>query len=121
MQMLEAQAICGQITVGKLHFYHREAYDLVRESALTWEQEEAQTFPKEDSENDPIKSKLFYHWKSKWKLGAHFVALQYKDGRFTGYNTYRNSTGPDLYGESLDGFLKQRKYFGCVLITIHKK
>ena len=40
MQMLEAQAICGQITVGKLHFYHREAYELVRESALTREQED---------------------------------------------------------------------------------
>ena len=38
MQMLEAQAICGQITVGKLHFYHREAYELVRESAMTREQ-----------------------------------------------------------------------------------
>ena len=30
MQMLEAQAICGQITVGKLHFYRREFYDLDR-------------------------------------------------------------------------------------------
>ena len=40
MQMLEAQAICGQITVGKLHFYHREAYELVRESAMTREQED---------------------------------------------------------------------------------
>ena len=40
MQMLEAQAICGQITVGKLHFYHRESYELVRESSLPWEQED---------------------------------------------------------------------------------
>ena len=30
---------------------------------LSWDKEEAQTFPKEDSDNDPIKSKLFYHWK----------------------------------------------------------
>ena len=40
MQMLEAQAICGQITVGKLHFYHRETYELVKESRLFWEQED---------------------------------------------------------------------------------
>ena len=64
---------------------------------------------------------LFYHWKNKWKLGAHFVALQYKDGRFTGYNTYRNSTGPDPYGESLEAFIKSRKYFGAVLIGIRNK
>lgn len=40
MQMLEAQAICGQITVGQLHFYHRQPYELVRESKLSWEQED---------------------------------------------------------------------------------
>ena len=40
MQMLEAQAICGQITVGKLHFYHRETYELVKDSPLNWEQED---------------------------------------------------------------------------------
>ena len=44
---------------------------------------------------------LFFRWREKWKLGAHFVALQYKDGTFTGYNTYRNSKGPDPYGPSL--------------------
>ena len=47
--------------------------------------------------------------------------VQYKDGKFTGYNTYKNSTGPDLYGESLDGFLKKRGYFGCVLMGISEK
>ena len=30
---------------------------------LSWEEQEHQTFPKEDSSSDPIKSKLFYHWK----------------------------------------------------------
>ena len=30
---------------------------------LTWDQREAQTFPKGDSTTDPIKSKLYYHWK----------------------------------------------------------
>lgn len=64
---------------------------------------------------------LFYRWHSKWKLGAHFVALEYKDGQFIGYNTYRNSKGPDPYGESLDGFLKKKKYFGAILIGIRKK
>ena len=64
---------------------------------------------------------LFYRWRKACRLGAHFVALHHTDRGFVGYNTYRNSTGPDLYGESLDGFLRQRKYFGCVLIAIQNK
>ena len=64
---------------------------------------------------------LFYRWRKKWKLGAHFVALQYRDGCFTGYNTYKNSTGPDDYGESLEDFLKDRGWFGPVLIGIRDK
>ena len=64
---------------------------------------------------------LFYRWQKKAKLGAHFVALHHTDKGFVGYNTFRNSEGPDYYGQSLDGFLKERKYFGCILITIQKK
>ena len=64
---------------------------------------------------------LFYRWARKGKLGAHFVALHHTDRGFVGYNTYRNSTGPDLYGESLDGFLKEKRYFGTILIAIAKK
>ena len=64
---------------------------------------------------------LFYRWQKKMRLGAHFVALRHTGRGFVGYNTYRNSTGPDLYGESLEGFLNQKKYFGCILITIQKK
>ena len=64
---------------------------------------------------------LFYRWRRGARLGAHFVALHHTDRGFVGYNTFRNSTGPDYYGESLDGLLKQRKYFGCVLITIQNK
>ena len=61
---------------------------------------------------------LFYYWRNKWKFGAHFVAAQYRDGKFYGYNTYRNSTGPDPYGPSLENFLKEKKYFGAVLTGI---
>lgn len=64
---------------------------------------------------------LFYHWRRDWKLGAHFVALHHTQKGFVGYNTYKNSKGPDRYGESLQDFLKQRKYFGAVLIAIHDK
>ena len=64
---------------------------------------------------------LFYRWHKKVKLGAHFVAMHYDGQNFVGYNTYSNSTGADVYGESLDGFLKKRNYFGCVLITIQDK
>ena len=64
---------------------------------------------------------LFYRWHQKYRLGAHFVALHKQDGSIIGYNTYRNSTGPDYYGDSLDGFLKRKRYFGAVLIGISKK
>ena len=64
---------------------------------------------------------LFYHWRKKAKLGAHFVALTCRDGVFTGYNTYRNSTGPDPYGDSLEEFLTKKKYFGAVLIGIRDR
>ena len=40
---------------------------------LSWDKEEAQTFPKEDSTADPIKSKLYYHWRSiEERLGITF-------------------------------------------------
>lgn len=64
---------------------------------------------------------LFYRWRQNWKLGAHFVALHHTDKGFIGYNTYRNSTGPDPYGESLEEFLDQKKYFGCFLLGIRDK
>lgn len=64
---------------------------------------------------------LFYYWRKKYKIGAHFVTVQYKDGKFTGYNTFHTSDGPDDYGTSLENFLKQRKFFGPVLIAIKNK
>ena len=64
---------------------------------------------------------LFYHWRKKWKLGAHFVALHRTEKGIVGYNTYRNSLGPDVYGESLQKFLEEKKYFGAVLIGIRDK
>lgn len=63
---------------------------------------------------------LFYYWRNGWKCGGHFVALHKTDRGFVGYNTYRNSTGPDRYGESLELFLKKRGYFGCVLMGIEE-
>lgn len=64
---------------------------------------------------------VFYHWRKKWKLGAHFVAVHWNEGKFVGYNTYRNSHGPDDWGSSIQDFLQQRHYFGAVLIAIGKK
>ena len=64
---------------------------------------------------------VFYYWRKKWKLGAHFVTVHHKDGRFVGYNTYSNSKDPDDWTESIAGFLKKRKYFGTVLICIKDK
>ena len=64
---------------------------------------------------------MFYYWRSKLKVGAHFVAVKYQDGKFVGYNTYSNSTGPDIYGESLELFIKKRKKYFPVLMGIRDK
>ena len=64
---------------------------------------------------------LYYRWRRKFRFGAHFVTVRYEDGRFIGYNTYRNSEGPDVYGPSLEAFLKARKFFWPVLIAIKDK
>lgn len=64
---------------------------------------------------------LFYRWRRGCKLGAHFVALQHTADGFVGYNTYRSSTGPDHYGESLEAFLRKKNYFGAILLGIMKK
>ena len=64
---------------------------------------------------------VFYYWRKKWKLGAHFVTVQPRENGFVGYNTYNNSKGPDDWGHSIDAFLKNRKYFGAVLICVRDK
>ncbi len=64
---------------------------------------------------------LFYRWRKGLRMGAHFVAVQYRDGQFIGYNTYRNSSGPDRYGPSLEAQIKRRGWFGAVLIAIERK
>jgi hypothetical protein len=64
---------------------------------------------------------LFYHWHKGCKLGAHFIALQHTENGIVSYNTYRNSTGPDHLGPSLTSAVKDRQWFGAVLIGIQKK
>lgn len=64
---------------------------------------------------------LFYHWRKGYTLGAHFVALHHTENGILAYNTYRNSTGPDLLGSSVNSFIKDKHYFGCVLIGIRDK
>ena len=63
---------------------------------------------------------LFYRWRDKWQFGSHFVTVRCTPDGFVGYNTYRNSKGPDRYGRSLEKFLRNKKYFGAVLISICK-
>ena len=64
---------------------------------------------------------LFYYWRRRFRIGSHFVAVGYQEGKFQGYNTFRNSNGPDDYGTSLEAFLKRQKYFATVLIGIRDK
>ena len=61
---------------------------------------------------------LFYYWRRGLRVGSHFVALHKTDRGILGYNTYKNSSGPDRYGDSLDEFLKKHGYFGCLLMGI---
>lgn len=68
--------------------------------------------------NDSKVCILYYLWKGKWRIGAHFVCLHQTEQGIIGYNTYRNSKKEDFYGESLEKFLKEKKYFGTVLIGI---
>ena len=64
---------------------------------------------------------MYFWWRKKLRIGAHFVALKYTDKGYVGYNTYRQSKGPDLYGDNLDKFLKDRGYFGAHLTAINDK
>lgn len=64
---------------------------------------------------------LYYWWRNGFKIGAHFAAFHHTDRGFVGYNTYKNSRGPDHYGEDLDRFLESRGYFGVMLTAIHRK
>jgi hypothetical protein len=64
---------------------------------------------------------LFYRWHRKYKLGAHFVTVKHTDSGFRGYNTFKNSTGPDSWGDSIDGFLKKQNYYAAVLMGIRDK
>lgn len=64
---------------------------------------------------------LFYRWRKGLKMGAHFVAVEYRDGRFYGYNTYRNSKAADDYGESLQWFLLEKGYFGAIVMGIRDR
>ena len=64
---------------------------------------------------------LFYRWRRGWRFGAHFVALRYTEKGFVGYNTYTSSDGPDFYGQSVDGWLREKGYFLPSLTVIRTK
>lgn len=61
---------------------------------------------------------MFYFWRAKRSAGAHFVTLRWLGGRFEGYNTYRNSSGPDNYGPSLEAYMKKQRWFLPLLICL---
>ena len=50
---------------------------------------------------------VFYYWRKKFKFG--------------GYNTFRSSSGPDDYGESLERYLKRNGFLMPFLIAIKDK
>lgn len=64
---------------------------------------------------------LFYRWRQGVRFGAHFVTVEYRQGHFYGYNTFRNSTAADDYGPSLQYFLLEKGWFSPVLAQIFQK
>ena len=64
---------------------------------------------------------LYFWWRKKFKIGAHFVAVRYNGHGFVGYNTYRRSKGPDYLGTDIDVFLKNKGYFGAMITGIRDK
>ena len=64
---------------------------------------------------------LFYGWREKYKFGLHYVTVRYGNDKFWGYNTYSNSSKADNLGESLQKFIKEKRYFRALLITIRDK
>ena len=75
--------------------------------------------------NDLVKesdvSILYYGWRQGWRMGFHFVALRWDGENFVGYNTYRGSEGPDLYGPDLDVFLRQKGYYFPVMTAVRRR
>lgn len=61
---------------------------------------------------------LRYWWCKACRIGTHYAALACRNGRITGYNTFRNSRGPDDYGVSLQAFIKRQGFFWPMLIVI---
>lgn len=61
---------------------------------------------------------LFFHWRRRLKVGSHYAAVQYQDGKVVGYNTFRDSEGPEDYGDSLERFVKKQRFIVPVLIGI---
>ena len=64
---------------------------------------------------------LFFHWRKGVKMGGHFATCRYNGSQFIGFNTYKNSHGPDPLGDSLSAFLKRNHYFGAILMTIGQR
>jgi len=61
---------------------------------------------------------LYFFWISKFKIGAHYIAIENDKNTFLGYNTFLNSHGPDYLGASIELFLKKNHYFFPILVTI---
>ena len=64
---------------------------------------------------------VFYRWLRKLKYGSHYITVNCKDGKFYGYNTFKDSEEAVCIGDSLIDYIKRRKYFGAVIIGIKNK
>ena len=62
---------------------------------LSWENEEGQTFPKEDSSSDPIKSKLYNHWIAIEERLSISFDTKYTDSEWTAKETFLTAARSD--------------------------
>ena len=64
---------------------------------------------------------VYFWWRKKLRIGAHFVAVHHTARGFVGYNTYSNSKRADSWGDSIEKFLDDKKYFMCFITGVKKK
>ena len=63
---------------------------------------------------------VYYWWRWKRYLGAHFIAVQFDGENFIGWNVYANSKGPSVLGPSLDAYFRTGKDFFPIVIGVKK-
>ncbi len=87
------------------HFFRWRGYKVT----VTYDTSKFDTVAKKNKAN------IVWYWHGK---GAHYVALKWNGSAFLGYNTYAQSSGVDIWGTSISGYISGNNWTGCMLISI---